>query len=93
MSAATHPPVPGGPPAAAPARPKFNSRVTSDRLREGAGLFLPPLFGPGSSSNIRKGRTSVFRETGLDGDGDGPGCASPAAAVGQGLLGAACARS
>lgn len=48
-----------------PARPKFNSHVTSDRLREGAGLYLPSLFRtPGS--NIRKGRVSVFKELGLD---------------------------
>ncbi|TWU77874.1 hypothetical protein ED733_004328 [Metarhizium rileyi] len=48
-----------------PARPKFNSHVTSDRLREGAGLYLPPLF-RAPSTNIRKGRVSVFKETGLD---------------------------
>lgn len=46
-----------------PVRPKFNSHITSDRLREGAGLRLPPF-----ASNIQKGRTSVFREMGLDGD-------------------------
>lgn len=43
-----------------PIRPKFNSHVTSDRLREGAGLRLPPFAL--RSSNIRKGRTSIFRE-------------------------------
>ncbi|EFY88694.1 hypothetical protein MAC_05312 [Metarhizium acridum CQMa 102] len=48
-----------------PVRPKFNSRLTSDRLREGAGLYLPPLF-QAPSTNIRKGRISVFKETGLD---------------------------
>lgn len=41
-----------------PVRPKFNSLVTSDRLREGAGLRMPAS----RVSNIRKGRTSVFRE-------------------------------
>ncbi|UNI14996.1 hypothetical protein JDV02_001571 [Purpureocillium takamizusanense] len=55
-----------------PVRPGFNSRLTSDRLREGAGLYLPPQFRPGSAStNLRKGRVSVFRETGLfDGQDD-----------------------
>ncbi|CEJ90682.1 hypothetical protein VHEMI06449 [[Torrubiella] hemipterigena] len=43
---------------APPVRPKFNSLVTSDRLREGAGLRMPAS----RVSNIRKGRTSVFRE-------------------------------
>ncbi|OAA80632.1 hypothetical protein LEL_00177 [Akanthomyces lecanii RCEF 1005] len=46
-----------------PVRPKFNSHITSDRLREGAGLRLPPF-----ASNIQKGRTSVFREMGLEDD-------------------------
>lgn len=46
-----------------PVRPKFNSHITSDRLREGAGLRLPPF-----ASNIQKGRTSVFRELGLEDD-------------------------
>lgn len=41
---------------APPVRPKFNSLVTSDRLREGAGLRIR------GASNIRKGRTSIFRE-------------------------------
>lgn len=41
---------------APPVRPKFNSLVTSDRLREGAGLRIR------TTSNIRKGRTSIFRE-------------------------------
>jgi hypothetical protein len=48
-----------------PVRPKFNSQLTSDRLREGAGLYLPPLFNA-PSTNIRKGRVSVFKELGLD---------------------------
>jgi len=65
----------GGPP---PVRPNFNSRLTSDRLREGAGLYLPPQFQPSSTTNIRKGRVSVFRETGLfDDQDDGRGSSSP----------------
>ncbi|KAJ6780249.1 hypothetical protein PWT90_10827 [Aphanocladium album] len=57
-------PVAGGLPV--PVRPKFNSHITSDRLREGAGLRLPPFAV--RSSNIQKGRTSVFREMGLEDD-------------------------
>ncbi|ATY62294.1 kelch repeat [Cordyceps militaris] len=49
-----------------PVRPKFNSHITSDRLREGAGLRLPPFAL--RASNIQKGRTSVFRELGLEDD-------------------------
>ncbi|PFH55500.1 hypothetical protein XA68_18160 [Ophiocordyceps unilateralis] len=49
-----------------PVRPAFNSHLTSDRLREGAGLYLPPPFRTDHRSNIRKGRTSVFKEMGLD---------------------------
>lgn len=70
-AASTHLQVPGvtaGPTpssSAAPVRPKFNSHLTSDRLREGAGLYLPPAFRTGRS-NIRKGRTSIFKELGLD---------------------------
>ncbi|KAI0111696.1 hypothetical protein F4814DRAFT_423318 [Daldinia grandis] len=41
-------------------RPRFNSLVTSDRLREGS---RPPTFSMGSS--IRKGRRSIFKEVGL----------------------------
>ncbi|KAI1482360.1 hypothetical protein F4774DRAFT_406968 [Daldinia eschscholtzii] len=41
-------------------RPRFNSLVTSDRLREGSRL---PTFSMGSS--IRKGRRSIFKEVGL----------------------------
>ena len=48
-----------------PTRPKFNSQLTSDRLREGAGLYLPALFKT-PSMHIRKGRVSVFKEMGLD---------------------------
>lgn len=43
-------------------RPKFDSKKTSDRLREGT-VFDPPPFTMGG--NIRKGRRSVFKETGL----------------------------
>ncbi|KJZ72612.1 hypothetical protein HIM_07971 [Hirsutella minnesotensis 3608] len=75
-AAGTHLQVPGVSAApsssAVPVRPKFNSHVTSDRLREGAGLYLPPAFRTGRS-NIRKGRTSVFKELGLD----DPHCAPP----------------
>ncbi|POR31270.1 Uncharacterized protein TPAR_08519 [Tolypocladium paradoxum] len=79
-AAGTHlqPPGASAASAPAPARPTFNSHLTSDRLREGAGLYLPPLFR--ASSNIPKGRTSVFKETGLD---DPLGCLSPAPAVDQ----------
>ncbi|KAI0841161.1 hypothetical protein F5Y06DRAFT_308085 [Hypoxylon sp. FL0890] len=44
----------------AAARPRFNSLVTSDRLREGS---KSPIFPMGS--NIRKGRQSLFKEVGL----------------------------
>lgn len=44
-------------------RPKFNSQNTSDRLREGT-VFDPPPFR--MVGNIRKGRRSVFKETGLE---------------------------
>ncbi|RYO99053.1 hypothetical protein DL766_002311 [Monosporascus sp. MC13-8B] len=43
---------------AAPARPKFNTFITSDQLRESSTLPV--------SSNIRKGRRSIFREEGLE---------------------------
>ncbi|SPO04266.1 uncharacterized protein DNG_06949 [Cephalotrichum gorgonifer] len=43
-----------------PTRPKFNSMLTSDRLRESY-LFRAPQSDP-----LRKPRRSVFRETGLD---------------------------
>ncbi|ODA81909.1 hypothetical protein RJ55_00414 [Drechmeria coniospora] len=48
----------------APVRPTFNSRRTSDRLREGAGLYLPPQFR--TNAHLSKGHTSVFKEVGLD---------------------------
>lgn len=75
MSTITIAPPPSGPspspssnslPVPVPVRPKFNSHITSDRLREGAGLRLPPFAS--RSTNIKKGRTSVFREMGLEDD-------------------------
>ncbi|KAI1650414.1 uncharacterized protein F4817DRAFT_327679 [Daldinia loculata] len=45
-------------------RPRFNSLVTSDRLREGSRL---PKFSMASS--IRKGRRSIFKEVGLTAEG------------------------
>ncbi len=69
MSTITLAPPPHGAPSSTgphPVRPKFNSHITSDRLREGAGLVLPPFAV--RTSNIRKGRTSVFREMGLEED-------------------------
>lgn len=70
---ALSPTLPSGPSPSAstsvlpvPVRPKFNSHITSDRLREGAGLRLPAFAV--RSSNIQKGRTSVFREMGLEND-------------------------
>lgn len=60
------PPSPHDNTASLPVRPKFNSHITSDRLREGAGLVHPALNA--RASNIRKGRTSVFREMGLEDD-------------------------
>ncbi|XXG98951.1 RNAPII degradation factor [Hypoxylon texense] len=41
-------------------RPRFNSLVTSDRLRESSKLPSLPMV-----SNIRKGRRSMFKEVGL----------------------------
>ncbi|EQK99469.1 hypothetical protein G6O67_002543 [Ophiocordyceps sinensis] len=68
--------VPTSSSSAVPVRPKFNSHLTSDRLREGAGLYLPPAFRT-DRSNIRKDRTSVFKELGLD----DPHCAPPSPVV------------
>lgn len=48
----------------AAARPNFNSRVTSDRLREGESLFLPQRFR--ASTNIGKDRASKFKELDLN---------------------------
>lgn len=50
-----------------PTRPPFNSRRTQDRLREGEGLYAM-IFR--TDSNLRRGRKSVFKEIGLDDDGD-----------------------
>ncbi|KAI3337749.1 hypothetical protein F4824DRAFT_461589 [Ustulina deusta] len=44
-------------------RPRFNSQITSDRLAEGS-RFVSFV----RSGKICKGRKSVFREMGLDGD-------------------------
>ncbi|KAI1846636.1 hypothetical protein JX266_007209 [Neoarthrinium moseri] len=49
----------------ASSRPKFDSKLTSDRLREGSALTKIQMV-----SNIRKGRKSVFREVGLMDDED-----------------------
>ncbi|KAF7538370.1 hypothetical protein G7054_g3003 [Neopestalotiopsis clavispora] len=47
---------------AVPRRPRFDSNITSDRLREGS-VVLPSS--PMGGSSIKKGRKSVFREIGL----------------------------
>jgi hypothetical protein len=60
----------------APARPRFNSQRTSDRLRE-AQTFVTPPFKMGGA--IRKGRRSVFKEVGLEHDLDYPASASTSA--------------
>ncbi|KAI8629058.1 hypothetical protein F5Y19DRAFT_484987 [Xylariaceae sp. FL1651] len=46
-------------------RPQFNSKVTSDRLRESSRYVKLSMSG-----RIRKGRRSVFREIGLDNDAE-----------------------
>lgn len=51
-------------------RPKFNSNLTSDRLRDD--FMLRPLPFP-MIGNIKKGRKSVFIEEGLGGDRDDHG--------------------
>lgn len=48
-----------------PIRPRFDSKLTSDRLREGSAASPIQMV-----SNIRKGRKSVFREVGLVDDED-----------------------
>ncbi|KAI5925344.1 hypothetical protein F4810DRAFT_75275 [Camillea tinctor] len=50
----------------APNRPSFNSLITSDRLRESSKLSVIPM-----ASNIRKGRKSIFKETGLYQESEG----------------------
>ncbi|UKZ73256.1 hypothetical protein TrVFT333_000898 [Trichoderma virens FT-333] len=49
-----------------PTRPAFNSQRTQDRLREGEGLYT--ILFRSDSSNLQRGRKSVFKETGLDDD-------------------------
>ncbi|KAL7932214.1 hypothetical protein V8C35DRAFT_281829 [Trichoderma chlorosporum] len=49
-----------------PTRPPFNSQRTQDRLREGEGLYA--ILFRSDSSNLQRGRKSVFKETGLDDD-------------------------
>ncbi|KAL7627909.1 hypothetical protein AAE478_002104 [Parahypoxylon ruwenzoriense] len=44
-------------------RPRFNSQVTADRLRESSRVPTLPMV-----SNIRKGRRSIFKEVGLVGE-------------------------
>jgi hypothetical protein len=51
-------------------RPRFNSHLTSDRLREGSGLRPHPFA---MISNIRKDRKSIFKEVGLEDDFNGDG--------------------
>lgn len=51
-----------------PTRPKFNSMLTSDRLRESY-LFRDPARTP---DPLAKPRRSVFREVGLDDDDASP---------------------
>ncbi|KAL6878563.1 hypothetical protein J3F83DRAFT_758454 [Trichoderma novae-zelandiae] len=46
-----------------PSRPSFNSQRTQDRLREGETPYV--LFRT-DTSNLQRGRKSVFKETGLD---------------------------
>ena len=50
---------------ASPARPKFNSHRTCDRLREGSS-FPPTAFA--MASKLKKDRKSIFKEVGLDDD-------------------------
>ncbi|KAL7944731.1 hypothetical protein V8C42DRAFT_325713 [Trichoderma barbatum] len=50
--------------ATSPARPAFNSQRTQDRLREGEGLYA--ILFRTDTSNLQRGRKSVFKETGLD---------------------------
>ncbi|KAM0196710.1 hypothetical protein ACHAPI_005590 [Fusarium lateritium] len=67
----------------APARPRFNSQRTSDRLRE-AQTFVTPPFKMGGA--IRKGRRSVFKEVGLEHDLDSPTSASVSSLLASELL-------
>lgn len=45
-------------------RPMFNSRITSDRLREGVGLYLPAIFK--KRVGVPRDRVSAFKELDLD---------------------------
>ncbi|KAF5026503.1 hypothetical protein F66182_1425 [Fusarium sp. NRRL 66182] len=63
---------------APPARPRFNSQRTSDRLRESQ-IFLPLQFKMGGA--IRKGRRSIFKEVGLENDLDFPSSSSSSASA------------
>lgn len=57
-------------PISRPIRPKFNSRLTSDRLREGSLITTRSFI---TASTITKDRKSVFREVGLDDDSSDAG--------------------
>ncbi|KAH9886879.1 hypothetical protein F4778DRAFT_786594 [Xylariomycetidae sp. FL2044] len=46
-----------------PARPSFNTHITSHRLRESSTFSNPPM-----ASRIRRGRRSIFKEVGLSDD-------------------------
>ncbi|KAL3961928.1 hypothetical protein ACCO45_003451 [Purpureocillium lilacinum] len=62
--------------ASPPAGSGANSVVAAAAAAAAAGG--PPPFQPSSTTNIRKGRVSVFRETGLfDDQDDGRGSSSP----------------
>ncbi|CAI4217144.1 unnamed protein product [Parascedosporium putredinis] len=52
-------------PAPRPVRPKFNSMLTSDRLREGSLIRTQSFM---TTGKVKKNRKSVFRELGLDDD-------------------------
>lgn len=55
-------------PCTGPTRPAFNSRITSDRLREGCSK--PLLRQSTTCASLRKDRSSAFKEIGLDDDTD-----------------------
>ncbi|PTB69947.1 hypothetical protein BBK36DRAFT_1138359 [Trichoderma citrinoviride] len=55
------------PSSSTPSRPSFNSHRTQDRLREGETPYV--LFRT-ETSNLQRGRKSVFKETGLLDDTD-----------------------
>lgn len=62
-----------------PTRPKFNSMLTSDRLRESY-LFRAPARTP---DPLAKPRRSVFRETGLDDADDASPAQTPSSPPGS----------